>query len=186
MSFFSVPCASWWQDVARGALIWKGENNYRILIKSIISASYHPLCNSHSLESFLGVIVLKEKKCIIWTFNHEARNRLPFRFLQNDYLSLKKRNPHWKCSRDNESFHTSIPTIYLPLGRSLPARPSFLPESLALKPTSRCGGLEISAVFRPALISTPIFILQILMGEEGKWLPYASPNLSQIQKETHA
>lgn len=48
-----------------------------------------------------------------------------------------------------------------------------------------CGGGESVQFLGLGLISTPIFIFQVVMEKEGKWLPYASPHLLQMQKETH-
>lgn len=173
-----------WHDVVRGALIWKWEDNSIVLTKSRIFSSYQPLCNSPGPRSLLGVIIISRgKKYIIWTFNLGARNRFQFMFFQNDYLLHKEKSPHWKSSRDNETFRTSIPIIYLPLGRSLLARLS--PRELGIQTLKWVWGLGTHAGFRPALISTPVFILQVLMGREGKWLPYAFPHLFQMQRETH-
>lgn len=180
------PVHPWWHDIARRALIQKWANNSKIPIKSIIFASYHPLCNSHRLESLLGIIIiLKEKNCIIWIFNHKVGNRFQFISFQNDYLLQKKRNPHRKSSRGDEPVHTNISTIYLPLGRFLPARPGFLPESLAFKLMNVYRGLGTSAVFRPALISTPIFILQVLMGGKRKMVAICFPTfVSNVKRNT--
>ena len=117
------------------------------------------------------------------TFPPGAGNGFQFMFFQNDYLLQKKKNLPRKSPRDNETFHTSIPTIYLPLGRSLLA--SLSPREPGIQTLKWMWGLGVCAVFRPAVISTPVFILQVLMGKEGKWLPYASPHLFQMQRETH-
>lgn len=157
-----------------------------IPVKSIICSSHNSLYNIHRLNSLLGVvIILRKKKCILWTFKHEAANRFHFFFSPNASLFSKERKPNWKSSRDYERFCTSIPTIYLTLGEVPHCQSLILSQGLAFILVRVRGGWESVQFSDHCLISTPIFLLQVLMGKEGKWLPYASPHLFQMQKETH-